>query len=202
MELYFSPGACSLASHIALREAGLDFDLKKVDTKTKKLEGGGDYYAITPKGYVPALRLDNGQVLTEGTAIMPFIADQSKGAKIAPAAGTLARARLQEWLGYVNSEVHKSFGPLFNPAATDEVKKTAVENITKKLDFLEKALAGREYLLDDGYSVADGYLFTILGWTRFVKIDLSKWPALSAYAARIGARPAVQAAMKAEGLIK
>lgn len=202
MELYFSPGACSLASHIALREAGLDFDLKKVDTKTKKLEGGGDYYAITPKGYVPALRLDDGQVLTEGTAIMPFIADQSKGAKIAPAAGTLARARLHEWLGYVNSEFHKSFGPLFNPAATDDMKKSAVENITKKLDFLEKALAGREYLLDDGYSVADGYLFTILGWTRFVKIDLSKWPTLSAYATRIGARPAVQAAMKAEGLIK
>lgn len=202
MELYFSPGACSLASHIALREAGLDFDLKKVDTKTKKLEGGGDYYSITPKGYVPALRLDDGQVLTEGTAIMQFIADQAKGAKIAPAAGTLARARLQEWLGYVNSEFHKSFGPLFNPAATEDMKKSAIEAITKRLDFLEKALAGREYLLDDGFSVADGYLFTILGWTRFVKIDLSKWPTLAAYATRIGARPAVQAAMKAEGLIK
>lgn len=202
MELYFAPGACSLASHIALIEAGLPFELKKVDTKTKKLADGGDYYAITSKGYVPALRLDNGHVLTEGTAIMPFIADQSKGTKLAPAAGTLARARLHEWLGYLNSEFHKSFGPLFNPAANDEVKKFALENVTKRLDFLEKELAGREHLLDDGFSVADGYLFTLLGWTRYVKIDLSKWPTLAAYATRIGARPAVQAAMKAEGLIK
>lgn len=202
MELYFSPGACSLASHIALIEAGIPFELKKVDTKTKQLEGGGDFYSITPKGYVPALRLDDGQVLTEGTAIMPFVADMSKGAKIAPPAGTLSRARLHEWLGYVNSEFHKAFGPLFNPAATDDMKKLAIENITRRLDFLDKALAGREYLLDDGYSVVDGYLFTILGWTRYVKLDLSNWPNLGAYATRIGARPAVQAAMKAEGLIK
>jgi glutathione S-transferase len=201
MKLYYSPGACSLASHIALREAGLQFDLEKVDTRTKKLADGGDYYAVTPKGYVPALRLDDGEILTEGTAIMPFIADQKPAAKLAPAAGTRARHRLHEWLGYINSEVHKTLGGLFNPAATEDMKKMARENSAKRFDFLEKHLSTREYVMDD-YTVADAYLFTILNWTKFVGIDLAKWPALTAFQARIASRPAVQAALQAEGLLK
>lgn len=201
MKLYFSPGACSLASHIALREAGLPFEAVKVDGRAKKTANGEDYWQVTPKGYVPALRLDSGEVLTEGTAIMPFIADQKPEAQLAPPPGTLARYRLHEWLGYINSEVHKGFGTFFNPAATAEQKEAAKANLGKKFDFVQKELGSSPFLLGDRFTVADGYLFTVLGWCNFVGIDLGGWPGLKAYHGRIAGRPAVQAALKAEGLI-
>jgi glutathione S-transferase len=202
MKLYYSPGACSLASHIALREAGLPFEAVKVNGRTKVTAGGDDYLRVTPKGYVPALQLDDGQVLTEGTAILPYIADQKPAAQLAPAAGTLPRYRLHEWLGYINSEIHKSFGPFFAPNTTDDMKAIGRQNLAKRFDFTQQQLEGRPFLLGDTFSVADAYLFTVLGWTRLVGIDLGQWPGLQAYHARIAARPAVIAAMQAEGLIK
>jgi glutathione S-transferase len=201
MKLYYSPGACSLASHIALREAGLPFEAIKVNGRTKVTAGGDDYLKVTPKGYVPALQLDDGQVLTEGTAILPYIADRNPAAQLAPAAGTLQRYRLHEWLGYINSEIHKNFGPFFAPNSTDEMKAIARQNLAKRFDFTQQQLEGRPFLLGDTFSVADAYLFTVLGWTRHVGIDLGQWPVLQAYHARIGARPTVVAAMQAEGLI-
>jgi glutathione S-transferase len=201
MQLYFSPGACSLASHITLREAGLPFDLKRADTKTKKLEDGADYYAINSKGAVPALKLDNGQILTEGVAIMQYLADQKPESNLVPKAGTLERYRVQEWLNYITSEVHKSFSPLFgdnDPA----VKTYATKNIEKKFDWLEKQLAGKKYLTGDTFTVADAYLFVIVNWSNFVGIDLAKWPTLKAFQERVAARPKVQEAMAAEGLLK
>lgn len=202
MQLYYSPGACSLASHIALREAGVAFEAIKVEGRGKKTANGEDYLSVTAKGYVPALRLDDGQVLTEGTAILPYVADRNPAAGLAPAAGTLDRYRMHEWLGYINSEVHKGFGVFFTPGATDEAKATGKLNLAKKFAFIQQELEGHDYLLGNTFSVADAYLFTVLGWTRIVGIDLGEWPALTAYHARIAARPAVQAAMKAEGLIK
>ena len=202
MKLYFSPGACSLASHIALREAGLPFEAVKVDLAAKKTADGGDYLAVTKKGYVPALRLDNGEVLTEGTAIMPYVADQAPASKLAPAAGTLARARLHEWLGYINSELHKNFAPFFTPGTADAAKQAARDSLGKKFSFVAEQLGDKPYLLGGDFTVADAYLFTILGWTKYGAIDLAKWPTLAAYQARAMARPAVSAAMKAEGLIK
>ncbi len=202
MQLYFSPGACSLASHIALLEAGVPFEAIKVDGRSKKAVNGEDYWQVTAKGYVPALRLDDGQVLTEGAAILPFVADRNPGAGLAPAAGTFERYRLHEWLGYINSEVHKGFGVFFTPGATDEAKTAGKANLAKKFVFLEQHLQGKDYLLGSAFTVADAYLFTVLGWSRIVGIDLGEWPLLKAYHARILPRPAVQAAMKAEGLIK
>jgi glutathione S-transferase len=201
MKLYYSPGACSLASHIALLEAGLPFEAVQVG-RDKKAANGEDYWTVTAKGYVPALRLDDGSVLTEGTAILPYIADQKPAAKLAPPAGTLARYRMQEWLGYFNSEVHKGYGPFFTPGATDAAKQAAAANLGKKFDYVEKALGDGPYLLGEQFSVADAYAFVILGWSRMVGIDLAKWPHLKAYHERIGARANVVAAMKAEGLLK
>jgi glutathione S-transferase len=201
MQLYFSPGACSLASHITLREAGLPFDLKKADTKTKKLEDGGDFYAINSKGAVPALKLDNGQILTEGVAIMQYLADQKPESNLVPKAGTFERYRVQEWLNYVTSEIHKSFSPLWgdnDPA----VKTYATKNLEKKFDWLDKQLAGKKYLTGDTFTVADAYLFTVVNWTNFLGIDLSRWPTLKAFQERVAARPKVQEAMAAEGLLK
>jgi glutathione S-transferase len=203
MKLYYSPGACSLASHIALREAGLPFELVQVVGRSgPKTAGDETYLSVTPKNYVPALRLDDGEVLTEGTAIMPFVADQAPSKHLAPAAGTRERYRLHEWLGYINSEVHKSYGPFFTPGASDAAKQAASDNLGRKFDFIVSQLGDRPFLLASGYSVADAYLFTILGWTKIVGVDLGKWPSLAAYHARIAARPAVIEAMKAEGLIK
>lgn len=202
LKLYYSPGACSLASHIALREAGLPFEAIKVDGRTKIAASGESYWDVTPKGYVPALRLDDGAVLTEGTAILPYIADRNAAAGLAPAAGTLARYRMHEWLGYINSEVHKGFGPFFSPAATEQMKQAAREGLTKKLGFIQTELGTRSYLLGEQLSVADCYLFTILGWLRYAGLDIAQWPTLQAYHARIGARPATLGAMQAEGLIK
>jgi len=199
MQLFYSPGACSLASHITAREAGVNVELKRADTKTKKLEDGSDYYAINSKGAVPALKLDNGQVLTEGVVIMQYLGDQKPESGIVPKAGTLERYRVQEWLNYVTSEIHKTFSPLWGdnePA----VKAYAQKNLEKKFDWLDKQLTGKKYLTGDAFTAADAYLFTVVNWVNFLKIDISKWPALKAFQERVAARPKVQEAMAAEGL--
>lgn len=201
MKLYYAPGACSLASHITLREVGATFDLEKVDTKQKKTERDADFWAINPKGYVPALALDSGEILTEGAAILQFIADQHPEAGLAPAGGTIERARLQEQLNFVASELHKAFSPLFNPAATEAEKEAAKQRVGQKLDLVEKLLSdGRSYLVGDSFSVADAYLFVVANWTGPTGIGLERWPHVTAFQQRVAARQAVQAALKAEGL--
>jgi len=202
MQLYFSPGACSLASHIVLREAGLPFDLKRTDVKTKKLEDGSDYFAVNSKGSVPALRLDGGQVLTEGPAILQYIADQKLESRLAPKSGTLERYRLLEWLNFITSEIHKSFSPLFNPTVDAKVKEYMTQNLEKKFEWLNAQLAGRKFLTGDNFTIADAYLFVVVNWSNFVGIDLARWPALKEFQARVAARPQVQEAMTVEGLIK
>jgi glutathione S-transferase len=198
MKLYFSPGACSFSPHIVLREAGLPFQLEKVDTKTHQTAGGADYYAVNPKGYVPALQMDDGQILTEGAAIVQYIADLKPESKLAPAPGTMARYRLQEWLNFIATELHKAYSPIFRPTTPDEVKQTQRDLIARRLDYVAKHLGGQQYLMGDAFSVADAYLFTILGWSKNVGIDLGKWPTLRPYMDRIRARPAVAAALEAE----
>jgi glutathione S-transferase len=198
MKLYFSPGACSFSPHIVLREAGLPFQLEKVDTKTHQTAAGADYYAVNPKGYVPALQMDDGQILTEGAAIVQYLADLKPESKLAPAAGTMARYRLQEWLNFIATELHKAYGPLFRPTTPDEVKQTQRDLIARRLDYVAKHLGGQQYLMGDAFTVADAYLFTILRWSKNVNIDLGKWPTLRPYMDRISARPAVAAAMEAE----
>lgn len=202
MKLYYAPGACSLSPHIVLREAGVPVELARVDLATKKLESGDDFGTVNEKGYVPALVLDNGEVLTEGPAIIQYIADQKPQSGLAPKAGTLERYRLQEWLNFIATEIHKSFSPLFNKAASDDWKQAATANLSKRFDYLSTRLAGKSYLLGEKFSVADAYLFTVLNWTGFVGIDLSRWPVLKAYHARVAARPRVQEALQAEGLLK
>ncbi len=199
MKLYMSPGACSLSPHIALREAGLPFDTEVVTIHgDHKTQSGADYYAINPKGSVPALALDNGEVLTEGAAIVQYIADLKPEAKLAPPAGTFERYRLAEWLNYLAAELHKAFGPLFNKSSTEEAKTAARQNIGKKLDYIASKLADQPFLLGPQFSVADGYLFTLLSWTGKNGIELAKWPALASFVERVSARPAVQAALEAE----
>jgi glutathione S-transferase len=202
MKLYYSPGACSLSPHIAALESGLPITLVKVDTKTHTLADGSDYYAINPKGYVPLLELDAGQRLSEGPAIVQYIADRNPAANIAPANGTLERYQLQEWLNFITSELHKQFSPMFSATTPTEYKETLKEKIGKRFDLVVAQLAGNDYLMGKQFTVADGYLFTILRWCRAVGIDLGKWPALVAYQARVAARPAVHKALLAEGLIK
>jgi glutathione S-transferase len=202
MKLFYTPGACSLSPHIALLEAGLPFSLEKVDLKDKKLESGGDYNGVNGKGYVPTLELDNGQRLTEGPAIVQYIADQKPAAGLAPAAGTMERYRLQEWLNFVTAELHKSMGSMFNPAQTPEWKEGVKATLAKRLDWLSKQLEGKQYLMGDKFSVADAYLFTVLGWAPMVGFDLGPWPVIRQYAARVGQRPKVVEAMKQEGLVK
>ncbi len=202
MKLYFSPGACSLSPHIVLREAGLNFELEQVDTKTKKTKSGGDYWAVNPKGYVPALALDNGEILTEGPAIVQYLADQKPDSGLAPKPGTLDRYRLQEWLNFITSEVHKGFSPLFRPTTPEDYKPIAREALVNRLGYLDKQLSGKQYLMGDKFTVADAYAFTVVNWTNFQKIDLAPWPNLKAYFERVRARPKVQEALKAEGLLK
>jgi glutathione S-transferase len=202
MKLYYTPGACSLAPHIILLETGLPFTTEKTDLKSKKTEKGVDYFTINSKGSVPALQLDDGQVLTEGSAIVQYIADQKPDSGLAPRAGTLERYRLMEMLNYIATEVHKSFGPLFNPSTSADGKQAAVETLGKKFDWLSGFIGNKKFLMGDNFTVADAYLFTMLSWTRHVGIDLSKWPVLEAYQSRVGHRPKVQEALKAEGLIK
>jgi len=202
MKLYYSPGACSLSPHIALSESGLPFDLVKVDLKAKKLANGDDYTAINPKGSVPALGLDGGGVLTEGPAIVQWIADQVGGGKLAPEHGSQERYRLQEWLNFISTDLHKSFGPLFSPVLGDDAKQFFRDRIAKHLGYVDKQLAGKDYLMGSAFTVADGYLFVILSWAERMKIDTSGWPNLVAYKARVGARPKVQAALQSEGLLQ
>ncbi|HTT13725.1 MAG TPA: glutathione transferase GstA [Burkholderiaceae bacterium] len=200
MKLYYGPGTCALSPHIVLSELGLAHDLVKVSTKTRKMEDGGDYLQVNPKGYVPTLELDDGQRLTEGPAIVQYLADRVPSAKLAPANGTMERYRLQEWLNFITSEIHKQFSPMFNPATSEEVKEGQRTKLAGRFDWLSRQLEGRQYLMGDQFTVADAYLFTVLRWSPFTGIDLGKWPVLAQYVARVGARPKVQAAMKAEGL--
>ena len=200
MKLYYAPGACSLAPHMALREAGLEFELEQVDLTNGKTASGEDFTRINPLGYVPCLRRDDGETLTECAVLLQWIADQSPELGLAPPEGSPERYRLQEILNFVATELHKGFGPLFNSAFPDAAKQVVLENLKGRLGYLDARLADRTFLLGDRFSVADCYLATVLGWTRFLKMDLSPWPNLGAYLGRIMARPAVQEALKAEGL--
>jgi glutathione S-transferase len=202
MKLFFAPGACSMASHIVAQEAGIPVSLVQVDLGKKQTADGRDFLAINPKGYVPALELDDGQILTEGTAIMQYLADRSPASGLAPANGTLDRTRVQEWLGYINSELHKSYGPLFNPKTGPDQRQERIDYLIRRFALVDKTLAGRSYLTGETFTVADAYLFVIANWANVVKLDLSAYPNLLAFQQRVSARPAVLATLKAEGLIK
>jgi glutathione S-transferase len=202
MKLYFSPGACSLSPHIVLHEAGLPFQHVQTNTQTHKLQDGTDYYTINPKGYVPLLELDNGERLTEGPAIIQYIADQVPAKKLAPPNGTFARARLQEWLNFTTSEIHKGYSPLFNPATPEEYKTMARAKLADRYKYVDAQLEGKDYLLGSDFSVADAYLFTVTNWAPHVGLDISGLKNVGAFMKRMAARPAVQQAMKDEGLLK
>jgi len=202
MKLYYSPGACSLAPHIALREAGCAFGLERVDIPNKKTETGADFWAINPKGYVPALQLDNGEVLTEVAVILQYIADQNPDAGLAPKSGTMARYHMMEAINFVATEVHKQLGALFNPKLTPEMKEVQQGVIERRFNALEKMLAGKTWISGDAFSIADAYFFNVFNWTKIHKIDTAKWPNIEALVGRVGARSKVQEAMKAEGLLK
>ena len=202
MKLYYSPGACSLSPHIALREAGLEFTLVRASTKTHQLDDGTDFYRINPLGYVPVLELDGGERLREGPAIVQYVADQAPDKQLAPANGTLARYQLQEWLNFIGTEVHKGFSPLFNPATPADYKAMCKDKLGQRLQWINDQLQDGGYLMGAQFTVADGYLFTTTNWAKPMGIDLSHLDKLVAYRQRISERPAVVAAMKAEGLIK
>ncbi|MEO8557724.1 MAG: glutathione transferase GstA [Rhodospirillales bacterium] len=198
MKLYFSPGACSLSPHIALSESGLKFDLVQVDLKAHKTKSGDDFYKINPNGYVPALQTDDGHVLTEGPAIVQYIADKAAGKKLAPANGSFERYHLQEWLNFISTELHKGFSPLFNPATPDAMKQPIKDKLLNRFTYVDKQLAGKQYLLGNDFSVADGYLFTMCQWAAFMQVPVDTLPNLKAWRERVAARPAVQAALKTE----
>ena len=202
MKLYYSPGACSLSPHIALLEAGLPYDLVKVDLKAKKLENGDDFLKVNPKGQVPVLALDSGEIVTEGPVIVQMIADKASAKNLAPARDSAERYKLQEWLTYINSEVHKSFGPMFSPALADDAKAFFKDRVMGKFKYVDGELAGKDYLMGKQFSVADGYMFTMLSWAERMKWDLAGLSNLMAYKARVGARPKVQEALTREGLLK
>lgn len=202
MKLYYTPGACSLAPHIVLHEIGARFDAETVDLGTKKTASSEDFSAINPKGYVPALRLDNGELFTEVAALLQYLADQAPQAGLAPPNGSTERYRLIEWLTFVSTELHKGFGPLFNPNAPDATKEAARATLAKRFGYLDQHLAGRSFLTGDRFTIADAYLFTVVNWTNFHAIDLSPYPNLQAFQQRVAARPKVQAALRAEGLLK
>ena len=201
MKLYYAPGACSLSPHIVAHEAGIGLELVRVDTKTKTVEKEGDFWTINPKGYVPALELDNGEILTEGPAIVQYLADRKPDAGLAPAHGTLERYRLQEMLSYITSEIHKTYSPLFNPKVATEVRAERIEYLKRRYAFIDRHLAEHKYLVGDRFTAADAYLFVVTNWARSTKVDLSEFANLLAFQKRIAARPAVQKAMRAEGLI-
>lgn len=202
MKLYYSPGACSLSPHIALYEAGLAFEAIPAPTKTHRLPDGTDFYTINPLGYVPVLELDNGERLREGPAIVQYIADQAPASGLAPANGTLARYRLQEWLTFIGTELHKGFSPLFNAAMPEEAKTLARDRLLQRLKWVDGELAGKNWLMGETFTVADGYLFNVTNWARLVKVELDGFAHLLAWRERVASRPAVQTAMRAEGLIK
>ncbi len=203
MKLYYAPGACSLSPHIVLREAGLKFDLERVDLAAKKLkESGADYLQINPKGQVPVLQLDDGDKLTEGPAIVQYIADQKPESGLAPPNGTMPRYHVQEWLNFVTSDLHKVFAPLFRATTPEEFVKITKETLANKFAYLDQHLARNQYLMGDKFTVADAYCFVIVGWSKYKDIDLARWPNLKAYMDRVAARPTVQEALRAEGLLK
>jgi len=202
MKLYYSPGACSLSPHIALKEAGLPFDLVRVDLKAKKLEDGSDFNQINPKGQVPALGLDNGELLTEGAVIVQVIADKAPQKNLAPASGSNERYKLQEWLNFIASELHKNFSPLFQPALSDDTKTFFKDRLAGKFKYVDQALSDRDYLMGSQFTVPDAYLFTMLAWADRVGLDMSGLPNVVAYKTRVAARPKVQEALVAEGLLK
>jgi glutathione S-transferase len=202
MKLFYFPGACALSPHIVLNELGLPYTLEKIDFATKKTAAGLDYLTINSKGAVPALQLDDGRLLTEGPAIVQYLADQKPDSGLAPRAGTFERYQLMEILNYITSEVHKGFSPLFNPKISADWKASAIANLEKKFDWLTAFLKDKNYLMGNTFTVADAYLFTVLSWTGHLKIDLSRWPVLTAYQARIAQRPKVQQALREEGLLK
>jgi glutathione S-transferase len=202
MKLYYSPGACSLSPHIVANELGLAVKFEKVDGKAKRTESGRDFWQINPKGYVPALELDNGEVLTEGPAIVQYLADQQPAAQLAPANGTFERARLQEMLGYINSEIHKAYSPLFKDDTPEQTRTERKAYLQRRYEYIEKILAKQQFLLGDRFTVADAYLFTVTRWAGNVQLDLSAFPHLRAFQERVAARPAVQAALSSEGLLK
>jgi glutathione S-transferase len=201
-KLYYSPGACSLSPHIVLREAGLPFQLVMASPKTKKLADGSDFLAINPKGQVPVLELDSGERLTEGPVIVQYIADQAPASGLVPATGTMARYRTLEWLNYITSELHKGFSPLFAPDTHEDTKKASRNKLLEKLGWVDTQLAGKTWLMGDTFTAADAYLFTVAGWGKYVGVDIAPLATLSAYMGRVAARPAVQEALKAEGLLK
>ena len=200
MKLFYSPGACSLSPHIVLREAGVDVALERVDLKSKTTERGTDFKTINPKGQVPTLQLDSGEILTEGPVIVQYIAELNPAAGLTGAPGSMTRWRVLEWLNHITSELHKGFSPLFRPNTPDAYKEIARANLAAKFDALEKHMAGRDYLTGDAFTAADAYLFTVMNWGRFTGIDIARWPTLAAYHARVAARPKVQEALAAEGL--
>jgi glutathione S-transferase len=202
MKLYFSPGACSLSPHIVLREAGLPFELERVYNSKKQTASGADFNGINPKGQVPTLQLDDGELLTEGPAIVQYLADRKPESGLAPAAGTMARYRLQEWLSFIGSELHKQFSPLFSPKTPEETKTTQREYLARRIAHVARSLEGKPFLMGDHFTVADAYLFAVLSWSKLVGVDLAAWPVIGEYLGRIAARPAVHAAMEAEGLLK
>ena len=200
MKLFYSPGACSLSPHIVALEAGLPVTLVKVQMNDKKTSDGKDFNSINPKGYVPALELDGGEILTEGPAIVQYLADQKPASGLLPASG-LPRYRVVEWLSFINSELHKTFGGLFNPGASDVEKQNAIGTLNKRFKYVDQQLAGKDYLTGSTFTVADAYLFVVMGWAGFLKIDLGPYSNITAFLGRAGSRPKVQEAMKAEGLI-
>lgn len=202
MKLYYSPGVCSLAPHIALREAGIAFDLERVDTDKKLTASGRDYLAINPHGYVPALEIEPGFILTEGPAIMQYIADKAPTSGLVPVAGSNERYQLQSWLNFITAEIHKGFSPLFKPGMPAEAKTMFKAQVAQHFDYLERHLSRHAYLLESGFSIADAYLFVVAGWSGFVGIDLNKWPAIVAFRERVQDRTSVREAMRAEGLLK
>ena len=201
MKLYLKPGACSLSPHIVLEELGIAHETEAVDLVKKVTASGANFFDINPKGYVPALKLDEGVLLTEGPAIIQYIADQAPDKQLAPANGTMARYRLQEWLNFITSELHKGFSPLFNPAIPDEVKKIFRDRLALRWAYVDKQLAGKDYVMGKTFTVADGYLYNMTRWAKRVEMDLSAYPNVAAFAARVEARPKVQEALKAEGLL-
>jgi len=202
MKLYYSPGACSLSPHIVARESGIEVELDKVDFKTKQTSSGRDFMAINPKGYVPALELDDGSVLTEGPAIVQYLADRKPERQLVPAAGTTSRYRVQEMLGFINSELHKTYSPLFSPATGEEQRKERMAYLHKRYAIIERQLANGPYLFGEQFTAADAYLFVVTNWARTVKLELGDFPNLRAFQSRVAERPAVRAAMDAEGLPK
>ena len=201
MKLYYSPGACSLAPHIILRETGAEFTLEKTDTKTKTTVSGLNFLDINPKGYVPVLELEDGYHLTEGVVIQQYLADRTPGAKLAPARGTLERLKLEELLGFLATEIHKAFSPLFAATTPDDYKPVARDKIAARFDLVEQRLGdGRAYLTGETFTIADAYFFTLANWSQYVGLDISRWPNIVAFLQRVAARPAVQAALEAEGL--